>query len=770
MADSAPPPRSSLPRQISRYRIVGRLGRGAMGVVYSAVDEVMDRPVALKVLIADLETDPDTRARFYREAQAAARLLHPNVITVYDAGEDQGRSFIAMQLLEGAPLSAHLQRPGCSSLERKLDLMIQVCEGLAAAHAEGIIHRDLKPSNLFVQSDGLLKILDFGVARVTDSSMTAAGTMLGTPDYMSPEQARGAPVDIRSDIFSAGAVFYFMLAGRKPFPGPDLPAILHQLQMEEPAALRGIPPELMTLISRTMSKRPDHRPDRVEQVLADLVRFRRQYQADTRRLAFALRTQFEELEAVAASAHDADAALGVEGDGDRLAALRAQYPFLAIRGTSLDFVPSERGDLAAVTKVLQDQREHLGQLLDARQACLRRLGEGEQALASGDAIAALGLFESALADCSGSARARKLVDTVRPLAAEQRHRRERVVHLVAKARESFSRGDINHAEVCCRDALALDPAADAATSLLREAEQAIAREHERIARRLQEVLDRAAAATEEQAFDDADAALAEAETIQPDSPALIAARQRLAQERAAVAAAESLREASADEVRRARAAFRRGQEDEALQRLETFVGRHPGAESAVEELEYLRSLRSAMAESQETSDAHVQELLARAAAARDHGAFDDAHGALRDALHWDPTSAAAAAMLDDVLGRQLEARIAQERVRMREQRLAVGALVVTAARDAMQRGYVDIALQAALAAQRIAPDTVGLGAMIQDCRRELAGDDDETFELAAPPTADADNVPSAARHVHAADSVFGWAAELFRTGLRRRKT
>jgi hypothetical protein len=127
-------------------------------------------------------------------------------------------------------------------------------------------------------------------------------------------------------------------------------------------------------------------------------------------------------------------------------------------------------------------------------------------------------------------------------------------------------------------------------------------------------------------------------------------------------------------------------------------------------------------------------------------------------------------MLDDVLGRQLEARIAQERVRMREQRLAVGALVVTAARDAMQRGYVDIALQAALAAQRIAPDTVGLGAMIQDCRRELAGDDDETFELAAPPTADADNVPSAARHVHAADSVFGWAAELFRTGLRRRKT
>src|SRR3954462_4552558 len=141
-----PPARSTMPEQIGRYRITGRLGRGAMGGVYLAIEEMTDRPVALKVLMADLESDPETRARFYREAQAAARLLHPNVITVYDAGEDQGRSFIAMQLLEGAPLGDYLRRDDAPSLERKLDLMIQICEGLSAAHGQGIVHRDLKPN------------------------------------------------------------------------------------------------------------------------------------------------------------------------------------------------------------------------------------------------------------------------------------------------------------------------------------------------------------------------------------------------------------------------------------------------------------------------------------------------------------------------------------------------------------------------------------------------------------------------------------------------
>ena len=191
MADSHPARTpASHPERIGRYRVLRCLGRGGGGVVYEARDEVMDRLVALKVLVQDFQSDADARARFQREAQAAARLVHPNIITIFDAGEDHGHSFIAMQLLEGRPLSEYMKLPEAEPLERKLDLMVQVCEGLTVAHGEGIVHRDLKPTNLFVQSDGLLKIYDFGVARLAESSMTAVGTMIGTPDYMSPEQAR----------------------------------------------------------------------------------------------------------------------------------------------------------------------------------------------------------------------------------------------------------------------------------------------------------------------------------------------------------------------------------------------------------------------------------------------------------------------------------------------------------------------------------------------------------------------------------------------------
>jgi tetratricopeptide (TPR) repeat protein len=263
------------PTHIGRFRITGRIGSGAMGVVYAADDEVMGRAVALKVLIADLESDPETRARFYREALAAARVLHPNVITIFDAGEDDGRSFIAMQLLHGAPLAQYLTKPEAAPLERKLDLMIQVCEGLSAAHAHGVVHRDLKPSNLFVQTDGLLKILDFGVARLADSSMTAAGTVLGTPDYMSPEQALGAQVSASSDIFSAGAVFHYMLSGNKPFKGPDLRSLLRQLATEDPEPLPAVPPILADIVKRAMAKDPGGRPERVDDLLAMLLRFRR---------------------------------------------------------------------------------------------------------------------------------------------------------------------------------------------------------------------------------------------------------------------------------------------------------------------------------------------------------------------------------------------------------------------------------------------------------------------------------------------------------------
>jgi len=245
-----------------------------MGVVYAAFDEEAAREVAIKIMMADLVDEPETRARFLREAQAAGCLVHPNIITIFDMGEEEGRIYLVMELLRGRTLAEFLDRPGGVPLARKLDLMTQVCDGLATAHVHGVFHRDIKPGNLFVQDDGTLKILDFGVARLASSTMTASGYIIGTPDYMSPEQARGRGIDRRSDIFSAGAVFYFMLTGRKPFEARDLPAVLRRVQFEDPDPLTEgeAPPPLERVIRRALAKDPAARYPSMGDMLADLVR------------------------------------------------------------------------------------------------------------------------------------------------------------------------------------------------------------------------------------------------------------------------------------------------------------------------------------------------------------------------------------------------------------------------------------------------------------------------------------------------------------------
>ena len=282
-------PRRSFPEKIGRYQVLERIGRGAMGVVYRAHDAAMGRNVALKVLMTDLEDDPDIRTRFHREAEAAARLSHPNIITILDVGEDGDRFYIVMELLRGATLKDFLKQGDAASIDRKLDLMIQLCAGLGAAHNASIYHRDVKPGNIFVRSDGLLKILDFGVARLASSSMTASGFIVGTPDYMSPEQARGADIDGRSDIFSLGGVFYFMLTGRKPFPANDLPTLFHQIQNEDPPPLLGVeaPAELAAVIMKALSKKREARYQTCQDVMADLdtVRQRTRSRHDARRPA-----------------------------------------------------------------------------------------------------------------------------------------------------------------------------------------------------------------------------------------------------------------------------------------------------------------------------------------------------------------------------------------------------------------------------------------------------------------------------------------------------
>ena len=196
---------------IGRYVLRACLATGATGHVYLADDPATGTQVAVKVLAADLQDEPETRERFYREARILAELTHPNIVRVLDIGEEEGRPYIVMELLDGLGLADHLRAHPDLPLGNRIDLIIQLYAGLEAAHAQGTVHRDVKPANIIVRADGVLKIFDFGLARLHESTLTANGAVVGSPGYMSPEQVEGRRVDQRSDIFSAAAVGYLSL-------------------------------------------------------------------------------------------------------------------------------------------------------------------------------------------------------------------------------------------------------------------------------------------------------------------------------------------------------------------------------------------------------------------------------------------------------------------------------------------------------------------------------------------------------------------------------
>ncbi|MCC6608688.1 MAG: serine/threonine protein kinase [Burkholderiales bacterium] len=262
--------------RIGRYRILGELGRGAMGIVYEAVDDVLDRPVAIKTI--NMSGEPaeraDHEARFMQEARAAGGLSHPNVITVYDVGREQDVLYMAMELLDGEELRDILGR-GRMPLPAAIETAAQIADGLAFAHERGIVHRDVKPSNIMVLRDGRAKIMDFGIARVRASDVkTQTGLRLGSPRYMSPEQVLGQPVDPRADVFALGIVLYEMLTGVPPFGGDDVQAIMFQVaSFEPPAASRlnpAVPMMLDLVVARALAKAPERRYQSAAELAADL--------------------------------------------------------------------------------------------------------------------------------------------------------------------------------------------------------------------------------------------------------------------------------------------------------------------------------------------------------------------------------------------------------------------------------------------------------------------------------------------------------------------
>ena len=251
------------PSKVGKYDITAKIGQGAMGEVFKAHDPILNRFVAIKTMTAAIGADDELRKRFLREAQSAARLNHPNIITLFDFGEDQGKIYMAMELLEGSDLKDLIAAQNTGSLEDKLGLMEQICDGLAFAHMQEVVHRDLKPANIHVQPNGQVKIMDFGLARLGTSEMTRTGMVMGTPHYMSPEQVKGKRADFRSDIFSLGAVFYELLTGHKPFDAESLHAVLFQVMEHQPEDVRHWSPEvpniLVQVVDKALSKDPDQR-------------------------------------------------------------------------------------------------------------------------------------------------------------------------------------------------------------------------------------------------------------------------------------------------------------------------------------------------------------------------------------------------------------------------------------------------------------------------------------------------------------------------------
>jgi tRNA A-37 threonylcarbamoyl transferase component Bud32 len=253
--------------KLGRYEILEQIGRGAMGIVYKGKDPILNRLTAIKTIRFSDEFDEENvdviKAQFYREAEVVARLSHPNIVTIYDVGEDLDLSFLAMEYLQGESLEKYTSKGNLFPVKKCLEIIAQVCDALEYAHTHDIIHRDIKPANIMLLGDGSIKVTDFGIARATTSTKTRTGIIKGTPYYMSPEQTKGLKLSGRSDIFSLGVVFYQLLTGRLPFDGENMAAIMYQITSVNPTPPREYRPEInkpiLTVLNKALEKDHDKR-------------------------------------------------------------------------------------------------------------------------------------------------------------------------------------------------------------------------------------------------------------------------------------------------------------------------------------------------------------------------------------------------------------------------------------------------------------------------------------------------------------------------------
>ena len=652
-----------IPKSIGRYEVIRRLGHGGMGIVYLGRDPRIGRQVAIKLLHLD-----DVRERFLQEAQSAGRLAHRNIVTIFDYGDHDGQPFIVMEFIEGTTLADHIRSRSPFPQARKLEIIEHLSSGLDYAHDEGLVHRDVKPANIMIGLDGVVKILDFGIARVTDSGLTQAGVMMGTPNYMSPEQVEGKEVDRRSDIFAVGLVLYELLAYQQAFAGETAHVVMNAIVRKPPAPLAaacpGLDPAIERIVIRALQKDPAKRYQTLAQMAVDIAKAR-------------------ERAGVARSSPTGDQPTVTMLTPHPTPSSRRTTPRL---GTNRDVLAKKR--LERIESHLDDaQRAFDSQDYGAALECCE-----QAALLDPDDVRVLELLE----------RTREALDG------------QKIAALVAEAQAALLRDDVQHASRLVAQALQIDtnsPEARAVEGEIADLE-ARRREVEQQQAAIAAAMTRARTALAEGNFQAAIRAADEALIHDPDN---LEARELRSQ---AFAALEQQRQRD-EHDRAARAAvnaqrreFSRGQHREAIAALEAFAPGHElvtaalaelravlaGAEQRKREAEERRLRDEAEAEQRRQAE---QRWVARqfevARSAIDSGEFKEAIDVLEHVQQVAPGTGGLTALLEEAHARQaaLEAEAARRRQVAHH---------LSRAASARAAGRLPDALSQVEAALRLSPD------------------------------------------------------------------
>ena len=588
------------PDRIGRYEIQRRLGTGGMGSLYLARDPGLDRLVAIKLLKDDFQDDQDLRERFAREARSVARLRHPNIVIVFDVGEDEGRPFMAMEYIAGETLTHVLRRDPPLPLARRLGLMEELCAGLAHAHGAGIVHRDIKPANLMLDGEGVLKILDFGIARLANSGMTQDGMMMGSVNYMSPEQIVGRGVDHRTDIFATGAVLYEAIALAQAFPGAIDSGVLHSILEKGPIPLDqrvpSVDPELVRIVRQALEREPEKRYDDVNVMRRDIGRVRRRLLEDGHESG----ADFPHDRTIVARPKTATSGTGRPSDSDRrrkmdperFAEVQRQQVEEHLRFSREAFA---KGDYDAALQhaeraatVDSDSRLAFDLIDQSRfaieaKAIRQLLSNASRLLSEGrleDAAALADEASATIPDMEGADELRNEMRRVSDEISAQRERQKRIDASLARARVSIEEGGYETALRAVYEVLALDPERPEARDLEQIAKSRLQaqRQHEQARRSAYDRLKAARTLVDENKFDEAVSAINA--VVPPSDTVRLAAAEALTSVRTL-----QRRRATDAIVAKAQTAFSEGLFEQAVSQIDAI---------AAEELtDNARSLRTA---------------------------------------------------------------------------------------------------------------------------------------------------------------------------------